>query len=119
VLARQSLPRSGTGKLLDLAERSARVWQHLPADDSTTLLTVLAASALDDPHALDRVTPTAAAALRLLGDDMPSDAEGWRATWEEHGVVYDPVSSRVLALDLRLTGEAACARLAAAAGPVG
>ncbi|MGE5133653.1 MAG: hypothetical protein ACM32E_12180 [Gemmatimonadota bacterium] len=40
-----------------------------------------------------------------------------RAAWEEHEVVCDPVSSRVLVLNLRLRGDAACARLTEAAGP--
>ena len=41
---------------------------------------------LDDPHALDRGSPTATAVLRLLGHDLPDSAEAWRMAWEEHGI---------------------------------
>ncbi len=116
-LARRGLPRAGSGQLLDLAQRCARVWRRLPDRDGLTmLLTVLAASALDDPHALDRGSPVAAAVLRLLGRDVPADAGSWRAAWEEFGVVCDPVSSRVLVLNLLLHGNAACCRLTEVAG---
>ena len=37
--------------------------------------------------------------------------------WEEHGVDCDPVSSRVLVLNLRLAGDAMCVPLSLAAGP--
>ncbi len=88
-----------------------------PARKRTILLTVLAATALDDPHALDRGNSTATAVLRLLGHDLPDSAEAWRMAWEEHGIDCDPVSSRVLVLNLPLDGDAPCARLAQAAGP--
>jgi uncharacterized protein (TIGR02679 family) len=81
------------------------------------LLAVLAAAALNDPHALDRGSATATAVLRLLGHDLPDSAEAWRMAWEEHGIDCDPVSSRVLVLNLPLDGDAPCARLAQAAGP--
>ncbi len=114
---RRGLPRAGTGQLLDLASRCALVWQSLPAlGGSTVLLTVLAAEALGDPHALDRGSPVAAGVLRLLGYDVPTTAESWRATWDEIGVVCDPVSSRVLVLNLVLRGDAAACRLTGAAG---
>jgi uncharacterized protein (TIGR02679 family) len=81
------------------------------------LLPVLAASALDDPHALDRGSPVATGLLRLLGHEAPDSAEAWRHAWDSHGIDCDPVSSRVLVLNLRLHGDAACVRLSAAAGP--
>lgn len=116
-MARRGLPRAGTGQLLELASRCALVWPRLPpADGSTVLLAVLAAEALGDPHALDRGSPVAAGVLRLLGRDVPATAESWRAAWDEAGVVCDPVSSRVLVLNLPLDGSAAAGRLAAAAG---
>jgi uncharacterized protein (TIGR02679 family) len=116
-LARRGLPRAGTGQLLELASRCALVWRELPATGgSTVLLTVLAAGALGDPHALDRATAVAAGVLRLLGHDVPATAESWRATWDQIGVVCDPVSSRVLVLNLVLHGDAAACRLTAAAG---
>jgi uncharacterized protein (TIGR02679 family) len=80
------------------------------------LLTVLAAAALDDPHALDRGSPVATGVLRLLGHELPDSAESWRRVWEEHGVDCDPVSSRVLVLNLSMDGDAACVRLTRAAG---
>ena len=48
--------------------------------------------------------------------DVPATAESWRATWDEIGVVCDPVSSRVLVLNLVLRGDAAACRLTGAAG---
>jgi len=110
-VVRRGLPRAGTGQLLVLAQRCARVWRRLPATaGSTVLLTVLAAEALDDPHALDRGSAVAAGLLRLLGYDMPATAESWRAAWDEIGVVCDPVSSRVLVLNLVLPGDASADR---------
>lgn len=117
-LGRRGLPRAGSGQLLELAERCALVWRKLPGPaGSTVLLTVLAADALGDPHALDKGSAVAAGVLRLLGVDVPATAQAWRAAWEEAGVVCDPVSSRVLVLNLVLHGDAAACRLTAAAGP--
>src|SRR6266516_110890 len=117
-LSRRGLPAAGRVELLDLAERCARAWRLLPAPDGgRMLLTVLAASALDDPHALDRGSPVATALLRLLGHEPPDSAEAWRLAWDGHGIDCDPVSSRVLVMNLRLRGEAACVRLTEAAGP--
>src|SRR2546429_29062 len=107
-------PGPGAGRLLELASRCALVWSSLPGPP--VLLTVLAAEALGDPHALDRGSPVSAGVLRLLGYDVPATAEAWRATWDGIGVVCDPVSSRVLVLNLRLDGDAAACPLAAAAG---
>ncbi len=116
-LARRGLPRAGSGQLLELAERCAQVWRRLPGPaGSTVLLTVLGAAALGDPHALDRGSAVAAGVLRLLGHDVPVTAETWRAAWEEAGVVCDPVSSRVLVLNLRLAGDAPACRLTEVAG---
>ena len=46
----------------------------------------------------------------------PNSAEAWRVAWEEHGIDCDPVSSRVLVLNLPIAGDVPCARLAQAAG---
>jgi uncharacterized protein (TIGR02679 family) len=119
-LARRGLPRAGSGQLLMLASRCAQVWMKLPGSSpagSTVLLTVLAAEALDDPHALDRGSSVAAGVLRLLGFEVPDTAESWRAAWDEIGVACDPVSSRVLVLNLALDGDATACKLTAAAGP--
>ena len=116
-VGRRGLPAAGNGQLADLASRCARVWELLPGPgDGRMLLTVLAASALNDPHALDRGSPIATGVLRLLGHELPESAETWRTAWEEHGVDCDPVSSRVLVLNLRLTGGAMCVPLSHAAG---
>lgn len=117
-LSRRGLPAAGNGALIGLAEQCAEVWKELPRPGGgRVLLTVLAARALDDPHALDRGSQTATAVLRLLGHETPDSAESWRLAWEGHGVDCDPVSSRVLVLNLRLNGDAPCARLTQAAGP--
>jgi uncharacterized protein (TIGR02679 family) len=116
-LSRRGLPAAGNGQLLDLAQRCAAVWSVLPQLGSgRILLTVLAATALGDPHALDRGSSTATAVLRLLGHDLPDSAESWRLAWEEHGVDCDPVSSRVLVLNVRLEGTAPCVPLTQSAG---
>lgn len=116
-LARRGLPRAGSGHLLELAERCGQVLRNLPEPGgSTVLLTVLAAQTLGDPHALDKGSAVAAGVLHLLGADVSTTAEDWRAAWEEAGVVCDPVSSRVLVLNLVLRGEGAACRLTAAAG---
>jgi uncharacterized protein (TIGR02679 family) len=115
--SRRGLPAAGSGQLADLASRCAHVWERLPGPTAgRILLTVLAASALGDPHALDRGSPVATGILRLLGHELPESAEMWRAVWEEHGVDCDPVSSRVLVLNLALEGDAACVPLSHAAG---
>jgi hypothetical protein len=57
-VSKRGLPAAGSGQLADLASRCARVWELLPGPGGVRmLLTVLAASALDDPHALDRGSP--------------------------------------------------------------
>lgn len=115
-LSRRGLPAAGSGQLSGLAERCAKVWRLLPGQsDGRFLLTVLAANALDDPHALDRGSSLATSVLRLLGHELPDSAEVWRIAWEEHGIDCDPVSSRVLVLNLRLEGNAACVPLTQAA----
>ncbi len=117
-LSHRGLPTAGSSRLLDLAERCASVWRLMPGPNGErTLLTVLAASALGDPHALDRGSPIAVGVLRLLGHEMPDSADAWRVTWEQHAIDCDPVSSRVLVLNLKLAGNAACVRVSQAAGP--
>jgi uncharacterized protein (TIGR02679 family) len=116
-MSRRGLPAAGGGQLAGLASRCARVWERLPGQNAgRILLTVLAAAALDDPHALDRGTSLATGVLRLLGHELPESSEMWRATWEGHGVDCDPVSSRVLVLNLPLEGDAGCVPLSRAAG---
>ncbi|MEQ7129363.1 TIGR02679 domain-containing protein [Actinopolymorpha sp. B11F2] len=116
-LARRGLPRAGSGGIAELARKVAAVWIHLPTGGETTLLSVLANQALDTPHDLDRGSRVATAVLQLAaGDDgaVLGSAESWRTAWENLGVVCDPVSSRVLVLNLHLVGDAAAARLSGA-----
>ncbi len=117
-LARRGLPRAGSGAMAKLACSVAAVWARLPTDGETMLLSVLASEALVTPHDLDRRSRVAAAVLQLAagGDgDVPSSAESWRTAWENLGVACNPVSSRVLVLNLHLVGDAAAARLSGAA----
>ncbi|GAA4256394.1 TIGR02679 domain-containing protein [Dactylosporangium darangshiense] len=116
-----ALPAAGSGRLHRLASQAAAVLRTLPAPGDTTLLAVLAADALDDPHALDRDTRLGATVLRLahrgeLPDSARREAEAWRAAWEHLGVVCDELSSRVLVLNLDLRGDAAATHLTGAAG---
>jgi uncharacterized protein (TIGR02679 family) len=53
----------------------------------------------------------------MLSHEPPDSAEAWRLDWDAHGIDCDPVSSRVLIMNLRLRGDAACVRLTEAAGP--
>lgn len=118
-LASRGLPKAGTGILRQLAADVASVLNHLPATNETVLLSVLAVTALNDTHALDRGSRTAAAVLRiaapLTDDSRQSEAEAWRSAWERLGVVCDELSSRVLVLNLPLHGRAAACRLTNAA----
>ena len=62
-------------------------------------------------------SPIAVGVLRLLGHEMPDSADVWRVTWGAAWIDCDPVSSRVLVLNLKLAGNAACVRMSQAAGP--
>jgi uncharacterized protein (TIGR02679 family) len=116
-LTRRGLPAAGNGKLADLAGQCALAWRALPRPgQERVLLPVFAARVLGDPHALDRGSAAASGLLRLLGHEPPDSAEAWRAAWEAHGIDCDPVSSRVLVLNLQLDGNASCVRLTRAAG---
>lgn len=85
-----------------------------------TRLAQLAADTLHDAHALDADRQLGRGVARLLaivhGLQRPQRAgRAWRAAWAGAGVVCDGVSSRVLALNLPLTGDSPAARLCAAA----
>jgi Protein of unknown function C-terminus (DUF2399) len=49
--------------------------------------------------------------------EPPDSAEAWRLAWDEHRIDCDSVSSRVLVMNLRLRGDAACVQLTEPAGP--
>lgn len=97
-----------------LAERALDVVTLLPADG--TPLSVLAAEATGDPHALDRGSALGGLVLRAIAaldaqDGLPSGAGEQRALWATVGVVSDPVSTHVLALGLRLGGDSLVSRV--------
>jgi uncharacterized protein (TIGR02679 family) len=116
-LARRGLPRVGSGNLLELSDSCARVWRAIPGPGGASILrTVLAADVFGDPHALDRGTTIASGVLQLLGYKPRLTAEDWRAAWEDNGVACDPVSSRVLVLNLPLEGSAPAVRLTKVSG---
>jgi uncharacterized protein (TIGR02679 family) len=121
-LSDPGLPRAGTGSVRELAARSAVVMRRLAGPDAQQIrLAQLAADLFDDSHALDYRTELGRAVSRLaaLRHGLPRPrrpGREWRAAWAAVGVQCDTVSSRVLALNLRLTGDAPAVRLTAAAG---
>lgn len=117
-LADPSLPRAGDGGLLDLTHRVATVWTCLPRHGTPIRLAQLAATALRDSHALDAGEPLGRAVARLIavvhGLERPQRAgQTWRAAWAAVGVRCDGVSSRVLAVNLPLSGDSPAVRLCA------
>ncbi|QUQ64575.1 hypothetical protein JJ691_22950 [Kutzneria sp. CA-103260] len=119
-LADAGLPRPGSGELQRLAEQVATVVTRLRTTSAGTRLAQLAADTLHDAHALDADRQLGRGVARLLaivhGLPRPQRAgRAWRAAWAGAGVVCDGVSSRVLALNLPLTGDSPAARLCAAA----
>ncbi|TKG59279.1 TIGR02679 domain-containing protein [Prauserella endophytica] len=123
-MRRKGLPPTGRGQLLALTRSIAAAWQHLPHGTDTIMLSVLADAALDDPHALDRRAGRIGLDILRLADgdgheDADYDGDGWRTAWEALGVICDPLSSRVLALNLPLTGSAPACAITAAANQTG
>lgn len=88
-------------------EQALRVLRALPADGVP--LAALAADVLGDPHALDRGRRLAALVLDAVamtaGLAPAGDAEAARELWERVGVAPDPLSSTVLVLGLRGSGD--------------
>lgn len=119
-LADTGLPRPGSGELQNLAEQVATVVTRLRTTSSGTRLAQLAADTMHDAHALDADRQLGRGVARLLAIeyDLPRPqraGRAWRAAWAAAGVMCDGVSSRVLVLNLPLTGESPAARLCAAA----
>lgn len=116
-----SLPRSGEGELRTFVDQVIRIWERLPGPGGGVSLSQLAATTSENnAHALDYDEPLGRAVARLIAvqHDLPRPLRpnrDWRATWASVGVTCDGVSSRVLALNLPLTGPAAVARLCRAA----
>jgi uncharacterized protein (TIGR02679 family) len=115
------LPRAGSGDLLALTERATEVWRRLPGTTARGVrLAHLAATVLQDAHALDYRGELGRAVSRLIalthGLPRPLSAgRDWRRAWAAAGVFCDAVSSRVLVLNLPLLGDVPAARLSAAA----
>lgn len=102
---------------VDLAVPVAHVWKALPAD--SVPLAQLAADTLHDAHALDSDRALGRAVARLAavahGLERPArSGPAWRAAWRAVGVLCNEVSSRVLTLNLPLTGTAPAAALSMA-----
>ncbi|GAB3500110.1 uncharacterized protein (TIGR02679 family) [Amycolatopsis cihanbeyliensis] len=113
-LTEAGLPRGGTGELLDLAERVARVLRRLPIQPPQRLAG-LAAAEFANAHALDYREELGRALVRLIAlvHDLPRPMRAgrdWRRAWAAAGVLCDGVSSRALALNLPLAGDAAAVR---------
>jgi uncharacterized protein (TIGR02679 family) len=107
-----------------LAQSITAVWKSLPHGTDTIMLSVLADAALDDPHALDRRAGRVGLDILRLADgdgheDTDYDGQGWRNAWEALGVICDPLSSRVLTLNLSMAGSAPACAITAAANQTG
>lgn len=119
-LADTGLPRPGSGELRTLTEQVATIVTRLRTTSSGTRLAQLAADTVHNAHALDADRQLGRGVARLLAieHDLPRPqraGRAWRAAWAAAGVTCDGVSSRVLALNIPLTGESPPARLCAAA----
>ncbi|WP_433524230.1 TIGR02679 domain-containing protein [Nocardia pseudovaccinii] len=102
-------------------DRVLAVWDALPEPMAGVRLAQLAASVFGNAHALDYREDLGRAVARLLahvhGLPKPTRPDRhWRAAWAAAGVRCDGVSSRVLTLNLPLTGEAPATRWC---GPTG
>ncbi|MDV9169021.1 TIGR02679 domain-containing protein [Streptomyces sp. W16] len=114
-------PRAGDDELRALTEQTVRVWNRLPGAGRPAMrLAQLAATVLDNAHALDHKEPLGRAVSRLIayahGVPRPlRPGRDWRRAWKTMGVRCDGVSSRVLVLNLPLYGDAPAARWSTAA----
>ena len=114
-LADPGLPRPGSGNLSALAEQVSQVWRCLPRSaQSQVRLAQLAATAQQDAHALDYREELGRATVRLIavtqGLPRPLNAgRDWRRAWAAAGVCCDAVSSRVLVVNLPMSGAAPAA----------
>ena len=100
-----------------LVGQALRIVAALPASERVQR-TVLAATLLDgDPHALDVGGPLHGLTVSLLvaTSDIDPDMSA-REVWARFGVLVDPVSSNVAALNLPPLGAGVAAAMAQAAG---
>jgi uncharacterized protein (TIGR02679 family) len=94
-----------------LVDQAVRILALMPAQEPVQR-TMLAATTLGDPHALDIDTPLHGLLMSMLSHLAELDADAPpRAVWAAWNVLVDPVSSNVAALNLPLLGDtklAAC-----------
>lgn len=106
------LRRYGLADADRLLSQALTVLRSLPAPDVP--LAELAASTVGDAHALDPDTSLGTIVLRaasaLAGSAMPADANSRRDVWASVGVICDELSSAVLVLNLRASGETPTSR---------
>ena len=121
-LAEQPAAAYTGGELTVVVDQVRRVWPALPGPEGTPVrLATLAATSLSDAHALDADRPAGRAVARLAaaawdGPARPQRSrQDWRRAWRAAGVLCDEVSSRVLVLNLELSGTAPAVALCAAA----
>lgn len=113
----RSLAPSGEGLRLGTIWEVAAAWDAAPGAGAAPIrLAQLASLHLRDAHALDADQPLGKLVARLAavvhGLERPTrGGKAWRLAWASIGVLCDEVSSRVLALNLRLTGESHAVRL--------
>lgn len=91
-----------------LLDQAVRCLSRVPTDEPVSLAG-LAADVTGSAHGLDpgrRLTRAVLDGLSVaFGVPAPTDAEGARVVWERAGVVPDPLSSTVLTLGLRPSGD--------------
>lgn len=113
------VPRGGDGALETTARHLAAVWRALRDGGPGARLAEVASAVVGDAHALDRSAPLGRSAVLLAaleaGAAYPTTPAEWRRTWRAAGVFCDEVSSRVLVLNLPLSGDAPAVALARAA----
>ncbi|TCO15658.1 uncharacterized protein (TIGR02679 family) [Kribbella steppae] len=113
----RSLPVLGSGRRLGTIWEVAAVWCAAPGRGAKPVrLAQLASVHLGDAHALDADQTLGKLVARLAatvhGLERPTrGGKAWRLAWAAIGILCDEVSSRVLALNLHLTGDSHVARL--------
>lgn len=117
-----ALPAVGPGEMVAFSRQVIDVWRALPSEDDEPIrLAQLAAIVSNgDAHWLDYSSPRGRAVARLAAQvhGLPrptSPGPAWRRAWAAVRVLCDEVSSRVLCLNVALTGGAPAVRILRAA----
>lgn len=118
------LKRLAGGSGRALGRQAVAVLAHiLETGGETVDIAVLAAAVCGDAKALNDGRPLATVVLRglarLAGEQIPADTAARRELWERYGVVCDPLSSHVLALNLPVATARGIAAAVAAHGELG